>query len=662
MSGSAAACNGAIEDSGGPAGPYDDNEDFTFIMCPDQPGNVIYLEWVLFDLSTAGANMDELSIYDGDSATAPHLGTYTGQMLQDLIVSGTVFNTTGCLTLVFRSNNTGTGDFACAVHCTAPCTQPTAVITSAQDTTFLCQGGSVQFDGSASSPAAGQTLSSYIWEFGDGTSDTTTVPTLTHTYPAAGWFTPSLRVIDNVGCGSLNGAHVNVQVSTTPSFAGIVAPVAACPGETVRLTGAATPIGWESIIGSAFGHPVALPDDVGSVFSSSAMADGLSPGTLLTDVQQIRSLCVDMEHSYMGDLVLELIAPNGQSMLLHQQGGGGTYLGGAYDMDFMDPEPGTCWHYCWSPTATNGTWADNSAFGPTPNVITAGNPPSPALAPGTYEPTQPFSNLIGCPLNGVWSFQATDLWGADNGYICGWELQFDSFLGADTLAFTPTIGADADSSYWTGADIAMLSLNGDTAWITAGTPGDHSYTYHVLDNFGCTYDTTVVVSVQTTGITAIQGAAIVLAGEEEVYTSSDPQGTFAWTVEGGTILTGQGTSAITVEWVMPAGGSVTLVRTWASCTDTASLAIDMSTSVQERSAEAWSAFPVPVDERLIVTRPSAGAASWRLFDAAGRVVATAAFAADRGTIDTAGLGSGAYVLELVDAAGTQRRAILVQHR
>ena len=110
-----------IEDAGGPSAPYLDNENYTFTICPDVPGNVIYLTWFVFNLSTAGSPgnpADNLTIYDGDNTGATSLGTYTGTDLQNLIVSGTVFNTTGCLTLVWESNTTGVGDFSAGFQCT----------------------------------------------------------------------------------------------------------------------------------------------------------------------------------------------------------------------------------------------------------------------------------------------------------------------------------------------------------------------------------------------------------------------------------------------------------------------------------------------------------------------------------------------------------------
>jgi len=58
----------------------------------------------------------------------------------------------------------------------------------------------VAFDGSTSSDLdAGDTLT-YVWNFGDGTPPlTTTGPTTSHSYTAAGSFTATLTVRDNRG-------------------------------------------------------------------------------------------------------------------------------------------------------------------------------------------------------------------------------------------------------------------------------------------------------------------------------------------------------------------------------------------------------------------------------------------------------------------------------
>jgi subtilisin-like proprotein convertase family protein len=218
-------------------------------------------------------------------------------------------------------------------------------------------------------------------------------------------------------------------------------------------------------------------------------------GQTLTDVSNIISICVEMEHTFMGDLVLQVLCPNGQSMIFHQQGGGGTYIGSPNDTDSNeDPVIGECWEYCWSPTATNGTWIENVAAGG--NTTLAGIPANQSINPGTYEPVEPFSNLVGCPLNGDWTYQSTDLWGADNGFICSWSINFDPNIIPDVTTFTPTFGPDIDSTLWSGGTVPdVISANGDTITFTATAPGVYPFNYQVTDNFGCTYDTTITVTI-----------------------------------------------------------------------------------------------------------------------------------------------------------------------
>ena len=492
-SGSAQSCSGVIEDSGGPNGEYSNGENITFTICPDVPGNVIYLTWFVFDLSTQGPQADALTIYDGDQASGTSLGTYSGSSLQNLIVSGTVFNTTGCLTLVFHSNGSGTGNFAAGFQCTIPCEYPTAVASMSElAPALICQNESISFDGSFSSAQQNYTIAQYLWDFDDGTLDSTSGPVVSHEFAEPGEYVVQLYVTDNNGCTNLNLVDLQVLVSTTPSFNQTDPSVEICFGETVQLYGQADPVTWTGIPDANFGEGIFLPDDVGLPFTSTLQFEQFDPGQEVTDMSNIQSICVSMEHTFMGDLVLQVICPNGQSVILHQQGGGGTYLGAPNDMDSnLDPVIGECWEYCWEPNATNGTWIDNTS-----NTTIAGTPPSGSLNPGTYESVQPMSNLVGCPLNGEWTYQSTDLWGADNGFICSWSINFDPAIIPDVTQFTPTWGPGSDSTAWNGGTTPdAISANGDTISFTPQAPGSYPFQYEVTDNFGCTYDTTITVTV-----------------------------------------------------------------------------------------------------------------------------------------------------------------------
>ncbi|MBK6830576.1 MAG: gliding motility-associated C-terminal domain-containing protein [Flavobacteriales bacterium] len=526
--GSATSCQGVIQDSGGPSGDYSDNENFTFTICPDQPGNVIYLTWFVFNLSTAGNNDDNLTIYDGDNTSALSLGSYTGNGLQNLIVSGTVFNTTGCLTLVFQSNGTGVGNFSAGFQCTVPCQNPTAVATMPEAVpALICQNEPVTFDGSGSTSPAGNIVQ-YLWDFDDGTMDSTSGPNVTHAFADAGEHIVQLYVTDDNDCGNLNLVDLQILVSTTPSFLGTMESVETCLGATVDLTAVVNPVTWTGIPDANFGDGVFLPDDVGQPFSSSLTFTQFNPGQTITNTSNILSICVDMEHTFMGDLVLQVICPNGQTMIFHQQGGGGTYIGSPNDFDSNQaPVFGECWHYCWSPTATNGTWVDNTG-----NTTTAGTPPNGSINPGTYEPVQPFDNLIGCPLNGEWTYQSTDLWGADNGFICAWEINFDPSIVPDVTTFTPILGTTTpDSAWWAGPDVVLDPGNPLIAQATPTGPGNYAYQFFVTDNFGCQYDTTVYVDIAPqTEIDA--GPDIILCNDPEpmagVITANGPPTNCVW--------------------------------------------------------------------------------------------------------------------------------------
>ena len=495
--GSITTCAGVLEDSGGPAGQYGNGENFTAVICPDIPGDGISLLWAVFNLSNTGPNpVDRIRIWDGNSTGATFLGEYTGTALQGLIVSATTFNSSGCLTVQFISNANGVGDFAAAITCFTPCERPVAVATMTEASPALvCIGETIDFDGMASYAAAGFNIVSYTWDFDDGTTDNS--PTTSHAYYEPGEYIVQLNLIDDNDCVNANVVDLQILVSTTPIFAGTTESLEVCLGSTVDLTGVATAVTWTGIPEANFGDGVYLPDDVGTPFSSELTFAQFGPGQTLTDVNDLLSICVSMEHSFVGDLVLSVTCPSGQVIILHQQGGGGTYIGGANDGDGnTNPVAGTCWDYCWAPNATWGTFAASAAFGATPNVMQGGTPPNNALIPGTYSSLQPWSNLAGCPLNGTWTFTSLDLWGADNGFLCNWSLNFDPAIIPDVTQFTPDLGLSSlDSTYWIGPYGTPDPNNPTEISFTPDLPGTYNYSYVVTDNFGCTYDTTITVTV-----------------------------------------------------------------------------------------------------------------------------------------------------------------------
>jgi len=158
-------------------------------------------------------------------------------------------------------------------------------------------------------------------------------------------------------------------------------------------------------------------------YENSIEFTGFSPGQRLEDIDKLLGVCVNMEHSWMRDLVIYAQCPSGERVMLSDfQGhnGGSVHLGEPVDFDEFDPTPGTGWDYCWTPTADNEPWipyADDTGVSTLPS--------------GDYQSSEPLDAFIGCPLNGDWTIRVEDRWGLDNGFIFSWSVRFDRSLVED---------------------------------------------------------------------------------------------------------------------------------------------------------------------------------------------------------------------------------------
>jgi gliding motility-associated-like protein len=510
-------CLGGLYDSGGTgaSAPYGNNESYVVTVCPDNPTDYITLQWTVFDLDCTDnlpgppTDADNITIYDGDNTGAPTLGTYyCGQLTPGDLFGASQFNPTGCLTIEFNSNANGTGNFNAQLSCATPCDPPTAsggiVGGPAVDSIAVCVGDLVTFEdmGSVAGPSGLFTLEQWVWQWMDGTpNDTLTNPgQVQHSWDLPGQYVVQLQVIDDNDCSNNNATDIQVFVTTYPTFDPFPGDTTICVGESVTLE--AFPDQYET---TWSGFPLqtwiddnCMEDLTGIVQSTPLVITGYDPGISLNAANpDIFSICVDIEHSFIGDFVLQVQCPTGQIMTLHQQGGGGTNLGEPEQgiIDCNDPATfGVPWNYCFTPTATD-TWVDAINAGQTIPNGTGGN----SLIPGDYAPIDPFSALDGCPINGTWQLLFTDLWGADDGSMPGWSINFDPALNPPVTVFTPQIGLGDDSSYWDPADpwITSYSADGNTIDVTPGAGGSFDYTFTVVNSFGCAFDSTITVNVDT---------------------------------------------------------------------------------------------------------------------------------------------------------------------
>lgn len=231
-----------------------------------------------------------------------------------------------------------------------------------------------------------------------------------------GGYKVQLYVTDLLGCKSTNLIDQRIRVAEDPHFTGTFPDVSTiCIGDTVMLTGDVTPRQQNFAPQISRGDSIFLPDGVGVCYQTTIELLDFGAGQTLNSVNDLIDICVNMEHSFMGDLNVSIECPNGTTVTLHQySGGGGTYLGEPIDID-TDLSPGLGYDYCWTPGASQ-TWTQAVNSG---NTISVNG--SSTLPPGNYASSTPLSGLVGCPLNGTWEIEICDNLAIDNGYIFSWD-------------------------------------------------------------------------------------------------------------------------------------------------------------------------------------------------------------------------------------------------
>ncbi len=220
---------------------------------------------------------------------------------------------------------------------------------------------------------------------------------------------------------------------------------------------------------------------------------GFDDGAIIEDTLTLPEIILDFEHSYMGDLLISIRCPSDSVVVLHQEGGGSTFLGEPIDGDDANPVLGTCWEYRFSADPDYGTWVDCCFSGDTPNTVPSG-PFNNALRPASYASVGRLGDLVGCPLNGVWTLEVFDLLWQDNGFLCSWCLALPETPEIVLQDLHPRLSTTSlDSNFWSGPFVTNLVPG--IATFTPEDPGPGILNYIVVDSYGCSHDTSVVFNV-----------------------------------------------------------------------------------------------------------------------------------------------------------------------
>ncbi len=522
-------------DSGGAANNYGANENFTLTVCPNLPlgPKISVTMGVNAGFSFNIAQDDTLFVYDGPNTSAPLLGAYNSTNAPNGFSHQASFqnNPSGCLTFVFKSNGSNqsagwAGNISCGnppqpffPHIQAFKNGGSTNVLNPADTGYVdvCLGDTILFVSNPSFPyslenngfgySQSNNTVSFAWTASNGATGSSNqfqfIP------PSRDGFLITLLVTDQFP--QTIPLMCKVRVGTLPDFTGS-GPLkdTICVNEQIPVFGGANasdtvgvayPPG-SFVIGGSFGGLLPLPDGSGISYNTSINLTGFNPNATVTSAGDLQSICINMEHSYLGDLEVWLECPSGQTVILFDAfngttgqfpggfGGGGTWLGDANDQG--TGTPGIGFDYCFSSTInTWGTMDDEHPANTVP--VNSFSPPSGnAMNPnGIYLPQQSFDALIGCPLNGDWTLHVQDNLAQDDGYVFNWSLNFNNDLLPDNENYQNYL-----VNHTWGSNPTIVSVQDTMILIASGTPGTYNYTFTVTDNFGCVYDTTYSVFVK----------------------------------------------------------------------------------------------------------------------------------------------------------------------
>lgn len=458
-------------------GTYVTGEVYEMTLCSDDPlCSQIILTFGYFNIDSA-----TFCVYDGNSTSALLIDCNAWGASQS--VSASTSNSSGCLTIQFTANTTLSSVLA-YIGCTFICQALLADITS--DPVFdynpsfgfsfnSCEDINIDFSGSGvyqnTTYPQNDASSIFTWYY-DG-NPVHVGQDFSYFFSENGTHVVNLVITDSQGCESNN----NTNHIVFNGFDGTVnfSPVNFTTfqlGDTIPLNADIT---FEDYLDCTI--PTLIPDGSGVTYNHTKTISGFSAGQILENIDDLLGICATIEHSYLGDLVIEITCPfhsaigGPVTVVLEAQDGAGTYLGEPID-DLGGGGPGIGWEYCW----TTPWQADYL-----PNMGTVADSYF-TLPAGSYGTSEPLDILVGCELNGDWVLSITDNWSIDDGHIFCWDIYFDE----DIYLIPGGLNSDYDTSFWTGTNIVYS--NETSAQSVPNEAGTYTYVYSLVDSIGCNSD------------------------------------------------------------------------------------------------------------------------------------------------------------------------------
>jgi uncharacterized repeat protein (TIGR01451 family) len=236
----------------------------------------------------SGFNADgTITLVISNSKIAPASGgnPSAGQLLKGFLTRVRVESQTGSALTPDNAPNSAApdGDYQLSGNAFCANAAPTAVLSGSP--TSGPAPLTVNFSGSGSSdPDAGDTIASYTFRFGDGSTPVTqSNPAVSYTYANAGTYHATLTVTDSRGLQSSNAASVDIQV-TAQSAADLA----------VVKTGPAT-----GHVGQAITYTITARNNGPSTATGVTVTDTMPKNTGLGSVTSTQGSCAPRPHSQL---------------------------------------------------------------------------------------------------------------------------------------------------------------------------------------------------------------------------------------------------------------------------------------------------------------------------------------------------------------------------
>lgn len=509
-------CSAILYDSGGASGNYSNSEDYTVTVCVPTG----YPMEISVSMNTESTSFDYMYIYEGASSS----GTMIANRIGGSSYTNSYSLNSSCATFVWHSDGSvcSYSGFAIEISCGMECQDFTVVpdITARWNEETgryeACSNGPVGIGAHGVFPNNDAPMGyhqsdenlTWMWSWVDATGR--------HEFGGEGEnefnadVEPGAYYI-NLWATDINGCTYNypdtflVAISLPPTFPGTTVTPSICPGEAALLDGhVQRPDVWVMEIPEVLIEEHCFQDVTNYTQTMCFNHSAFAPGQTIQSVNDIESICVDMEHSYIGDLEVWITCPSGNRMDLfngyNSSNCSWEFMGEPVDYDNEACVQGVPYHYCWTHNASQTieafaanaptySFTDNSGHSYSNHEYIPG---------GDYRPLGNWTSLVGCPVNGEWCINIRDHLGSDDGTVFSVELHFaDHMVPADENIISYQtdfdVSATTTSLSWGGDDVFQDLVSNTTA--QPETPGEHEYTFYATDNFGCTYDTTLIVTV-----------------------------------------------------------------------------------------------------------------------------------------------------------------------